>query len=95
MGATAGKDSTSWAQGGWGRALQNRAEGLGFCAHHGMEDREKRVEDKLRPVHSGQDGADKTWAMPEKARALAPGHTPPCIGFIILISCPKALGFGP
>lgn len=41
MGTTAGKDSRTVGPSGWDRALWNRAEGLGFCAHHRMEKREE------------------------------------------------------
>lgn len=37
---------------GHGAALQNGAEKLHCCAHHGMENREKRVQNMLRPASS-------------------------------------------
>lgn len=68
-----GEDGHIVGLGAGARTEQGR--GLGFCAQH-VENRENKVEDKLQPVYSGQDGADNLWAKPERTRALAPGRTP-------------------
>jgi len=81
--------------GGWGRATQMGQKSWAAVHTMAMGNREKTVGDMSWPTHSGQDGANKDWATPQKTRALAQGPIPPHAGFPILGKLPKGPAFQP